>query len=368
MTQQVRRVFISYRRADNVDFVERIRDWFIQRYGRANVFMDFDSIPPFADFTEFIKEKIAECDAVLAIIGPAWVDILRQKAADFQPDYVRLELEAALSLNKIVAPVCIKGAPIPPSDKIPASLRPIFARNIAFLDSGLQFLDNIERIVTALDAEMNRRAAPATPAVPQPPVPASGAAPAGQVRYFEPFSASTNAAQEVKAMFGGALYIGQRDAWTADFIDGAYRLRNDSAADAVKYFHLALPGQSLEEAQISVDVRVQAGAAPSGAGLIWRFAAPDYYAFVLEGEQRFKCYRRDASGFGVLHAGHSAAIRPDAFNTLHLIQHAAQFDLYINGQLVASLREPQPLRGAECGMIALGCGEFSFDNFTIYTE
>lgn len=34
MTQPGRKIFVSYRRIDHVDFVERIRDWFVMRYGR----------------------------------------------------------------------------------------------------------------------------------------------------------------------------------------------------------------------------------------------------------------------------------------------------------------------------------------------
>ncbi len=70
MSNSVRKIFISYRRDDHPDFVERIRDWFVIRYGRSNVFMDFDSIPPFTKFADYIREKVEETDVMIVIIGP----------------------------------------------------------------------------------------------------------------------------------------------------------------------------------------------------------------------------------------------------------------------------------------------------------
>ena len=74
-----RKIFISYRRSDNPDFVDRIRDWFIHRYGRANVFMDFDSIPPGVKFADYIRATIQQSDTVIAVIGPRWLELLREK-------------------------------------------------------------------------------------------------------------------------------------------------------------------------------------------------------------------------------------------------------------------------------------------------
>lgn len=62
------------------------------RYGRENVFMDFDSIPAFAEFENFIRQKVREADAVAMMIGPKWTELRQQKAAAGETDYVLLEL------------------------------------------------------------------------------------------------------------------------------------------------------------------------------------------------------------------------------------------------------------------------------------
>src|SRR5262245_43154274 len=156
-SQNQRKVFFNYRRSDNPDFVERIRDWFIRSYGRENVFMDFDNIPPFTRFSEFIREKVSECDVLIAIIGPTWLDALRQRIASGEEDYVRMEIVTALGQGRLVAPICIKGATVPVDRDLPPDLRPMLQQNVAFLDSGVAFLDNIETIMQGVENELVRR-------------------------------------------------------------------------------------------------------------------------------------------------------------------------------------------------------------------
>lgn len=152
-----RKIFISYRRADSPDFVERIRDWFAWKYGRDSVFMDFDTIPPFTPFADFIREQVAACDLLVAIIGPHWMKTLQEriKNADDE-DYVRTEIRLALELKKPIAPICIKKAVIPNFRELPTDLRPMLDYNSAHLDSGRHFLDNIEMILNAVEHQLQR--------------------------------------------------------------------------------------------------------------------------------------------------------------------------------------------------------------------
>ena len=80
------RLFISYRRGDNTDFVEHIHSWFAWRF--ANVFMDFASIPGGADYGKTIRDEIAKCDAMLVVIGPTWMDRIREDPYN-DDDWVR---------------------------------------------------------------------------------------------------------------------------------------------------------------------------------------------------------------------------------------------------------------------------------------
>lgn len=152
--QTARKIFFSYRRGDNAEFVERIRDWFVQSFGRENVFMDFDTIPPFTRFSDFIRDRVMECDLLIAIIGPQWIHLLNERMADDEEDFVRTEISLALQAGKKIAPICIKGAKSPGADDLPDDMRLMLDYNVAFLDSGPNFLDNMERIMGAIENEL----------------------------------------------------------------------------------------------------------------------------------------------------------------------------------------------------------------------
>lgn len=149
-----RKIFISYRRADNPDFADRIRDWFIPRYGRDSVFMDFDSIPPGVKFVDHIRASMQQSDAVIVIIGPRWVELFQERIAKGEPDFVRIELGLAIELEKPITPICISGAPVPTPSSLPPELRPLLDYNIAFLDR-TNFYERIERIIAAVETELN---------------------------------------------------------------------------------------------------------------------------------------------------------------------------------------------------------------------
>jgi hypothetical protein len=153
--QPKRKIFINYRRMDNPDFVERIRDWFLMRYGRDSVFMDFDTIPPFTRFADFIRSKVKECDVLVAVIGPRWLELMRERGGQQdEEDYVQTEIKLALEEGKLIAPICIKGVSVPRAQDLPPELRPMLAYNVAHLNSGRSFLDNIELIMDAVEREL----------------------------------------------------------------------------------------------------------------------------------------------------------------------------------------------------------------------
>ncbi|MBL8161004.1 MAG: SUMF1/EgtB/PvdO family nonheme iron enzyme [Anaerolineae bacterium] len=145
------RVFVNYRRADERIFVELLRTHFMHRYGRENVFMDFDSIPYFTNFEAFIVQKVAEADVIAMIIGPRWLELMHEKAAKGEPDYVRVELEEALRLGKVIAPICIRGATMPDSAALPDALKPIAKLNAVFVSEGSDLLLKIDGIMNGFE-------------------------------------------------------------------------------------------------------------------------------------------------------------------------------------------------------------------------
>ena len=67
------KVFISYRRDDS-GYAGRIRDRLERELGRDLLFMDVDAIPLGSNFSKVLREEVAKCGVLLAMIGPNWPD------------------------------------------------------------------------------------------------------------------------------------------------------------------------------------------------------------------------------------------------------------------------------------------------------
>ena len=66
------RIFLSYRRADSAAVVDHLYDRLVARYGRQCLFRDLDDIPLGQNFRSHVREELARCDIVLAVIGRNW--------------------------------------------------------------------------------------------------------------------------------------------------------------------------------------------------------------------------------------------------------------------------------------------------------
>ena len=145
-------VFISYRREDSGGFAGRIYDRLASRLGRENVFFDVDTIPPGRDFVDVLSERVGKCDALLAVIGKHWVssaDPENHRRLDDPHDFVRIEIEAALSRNVPVIPVLVDGAAMPHSNDLPDSLTKLIRRQAVEV-SHARFDSDAERLTQAL--------------------------------------------------------------------------------------------------------------------------------------------------------------------------------------------------------------------------
>jgi hypothetical protein len=125
-------IFINYRRADDQSAAGRLYDQLEGVFTRARIFIDVDSIPPGRDFAQEVAERVIQCDIFLALIGRHWVDATDDdgvRRLDNPNDWVRIEIEAALRLDKHIIPVLVDGAEMPHPDKLPESLRLLTRRN-----------------------------------------------------------------------------------------------------------------------------------------------------------------------------------------------------------------------------------------------
>lgn len=77
----VRAIFIGYRRDDSEGQARRLYNDLIRQFGEGSVFMDVATIDPGLDFRKVIDKSVSSCGVLLALIGPAWQDARRRRAA-----------------------------------------------------------------------------------------------------------------------------------------------------------------------------------------------------------------------------------------------------------------------------------------------
>ena len=89
------KIFINYRRGDDPGFTQALYQRLEGVFSAEQLFMDVEGqIKPGDDFVEVLNAQVAECDVLLAVIGPRWVDLLTARAGD-SDDFVQIEIEAA---------------------------------------------------------------------------------------------------------------------------------------------------------------------------------------------------------------------------------------------------------------------------------
>lgn len=118
-------IFISYRRDDTQGFAGRLAHDLSRALGPEQVFSDIE-IPFGSDFGEVLHRAIAASDALLVVIGRRWAadagEGRRSRLFDAD-DWVRTEIEAALSQGKVIIPVLVGGAVMPPAMALPETIQ-----------------------------------------------------------------------------------------------------------------------------------------------------------------------------------------------------------------------------------------------------
>jgi Sulfatase-modifying factor enzyme 1/TIR domain len=145
-------IAISYRRDDSLPIAGRLYDRLQAKFGKKNVFMDFDSIPPGTDFREQIKQVIGRSNLVVAIIGPHWLgeqpDASRR--IDNPGDFVRLEIAYALEAGIPVIPLLIDTTQMPKPEMLPPNIQELAFRHALPLDSGVDFHSHTDRLIAGI--------------------------------------------------------------------------------------------------------------------------------------------------------------------------------------------------------------------------
>ncbi|MGE3778594.1 MAG: toll/interleukin-1 receptor domain-containing protein [Pirellulaceae bacterium] len=149
-------LFISYRKSDEAGFSGRIYDRLIAKFGQSKIFMDVSNLNPGNNFVETIFSAIDKAGLVLSFIGKDWLNVSDddgRRRLDREDDWVRLEIETAFALGKVVVPVLMGAAQPFRAEQLPRLMRPLVDRQFVKI-SHETFNDDVSRLVEAIEAAL----------------------------------------------------------------------------------------------------------------------------------------------------------------------------------------------------------------------
>lgn len=121
------RLFISYRRSDSGAYADRLVAR-LSAFQFQSIFQDREDIDLSDNYADQIRAGLAQCDAVLVLMGPSWTkvqDHAGNKRLDIPNDWVRREVTLALSMGVPIVPVLFDSARTPSAADIPNDLSPL---------------------------------------------------------------------------------------------------------------------------------------------------------------------------------------------------------------------------------------------------
>jgi hypothetical protein len=151
------RIFLSYRREDSTGYTRLLYEELVKHFGSGSVFLDVTQIRLGEDFSEVIAEAVGSCQALIAIIGKAWLNIADGSRGRLNDpnDQLRLEIKSALNRNIKIFPVLVGGARMPKEAELPVDLAPLARRQaLDVRDSSWRY--DFAALITALEEEFAR--------------------------------------------------------------------------------------------------------------------------------------------------------------------------------------------------------------------
>lgn len=161
------KIFINYRRDDSASHAGRLFDWLQKVFQLEQLFMDVTHIEPGLQFDRVLEEQVGQCDVLLAVIGKGWIDARDDsgvRCLDNHEDFVRVEIEWALRLDKRVIPVLVDDTRMPRPEKLPETIRPLAKRNAMRLSHDrfgtdvLSLIETLQRVLQEADAARQQAA------------------------------------------------------------------------------------------------------------------------------------------------------------------------------------------------------------------
>lgn len=131
-------IFISYRRRDSTTAASWLHDTLVAVFGKPTIFLDYSTIGPGEQWPESIQNGLEISSVMLVLIGSQWLrcqDSNGRRLLDIPADWVRREIEYALTKNKAIIPVLLDGEKMPAKEALPASISELANRQAVTIAS-----------------------------------------------------------------------------------------------------------------------------------------------------------------------------------------------------------------------------------------
>jgi hypothetical protein len=147
------RIYLSYRPGDSLGWEKVLSDELKKRLGERNV-VESNSVGTSAP-SEQIIGQVSRCNALLAIIGPNW---LQGQGSDINDpkDPMHQEISAAVGAGLRLLAICVGGAKMPDAKDLPNEIRRLAKSQAPELTS-LNQRNVIEELLSGLDPDASRR-------------------------------------------------------------------------------------------------------------------------------------------------------------------------------------------------------------------
>lgn len=146
-------LFISYRRVDSPGSVSRLQERLKARLPRWTLFYDHEKLKPGEDFPERLRQEVTSAAVVLIVIGPRWVESLKERLNQPGIDHVREETRLALQAGHKVIPVLAENASMPREADLAefSELLPLLRINGRVVRPNPDFETDTERLAAFFD-------------------------------------------------------------------------------------------------------------------------------------------------------------------------------------------------------------------------
>jgi serine/threonine protein kinase len=157
-------IFFSYRREDSKEAANWLFEKLREKFGDNVLFMDTGSIEAGDIWNDEIKTKLEETEIVLVIIGKEWLtkdsNEFGMRRIDNDNDWVRKEVETAIKNNKIIIPILLNDAKMPPSAALPDPIKKLESSQAYEIRVNSGANSGIEGLIKALTKTLHQKNTP----------------------------------------------------------------------------------------------------------------------------------------------------------------------------------------------------------------